>query len=147
MSTQPTGESRTLDSTTRQSPPLRDMALGALGGIAGACLGYILFHVIARQGFYALVLPGALTGIVCGSLSRHRSIILGIVCALVGTTAGIITEWRFAPFTQDNSFGYFILHLHQLRSFTQLLIVIGGMLAFWFGLGRNGGAWLRKSDG
>ena len=145
MGTQPTGESQTHLYTKGQSLPMRDLVLGALGGIAGASLGYILFHIIARQGFYALVLPGALTGIGCGSLSRRRSIMLGIVCALVGTLAGFFTEWSFAPFTQDNSFGYFISHLHGLRPFTQLLIVVGGILAFWFGLGRNGGAWFRRN--
>lgn len=124
--------------------PMRDIAYGVLGGIAGACLGYFAFQGIARQGFYALVLPGALTGIGCGSLSRHKSILLGIACALLGTLAGIVTEWRFAPFKKDDSFGFFLTHLHQLSSVTQFLIILGGIMAGWFGLGRDGGAWLRK---
>lgn len=125
---------------------LRDIAFGLLGGMAGACLGYFLFQIIARQGFYAIVLPGALTGIGCGSLSRRRSILLAIACALIGIVAGIVAEWKFAPFNKDQSFGFFISHLHQLRPVTKALIVVGGIMAFWFGLGRHGGAWLRKKS-
>ncbi|MEQ1824915.1 MAG: hypothetical protein ABL921_03185 [Pirellula sp.] len=148
MSTQPTGESqtspKTRESPVHPSPPLLDIALGSLGGIAGACLGYVLFQAIVSQGFYALVLPGVLTGIGCGSLSGRRSITLGIASAVIGMLAGIFTEWRFAPFTEDSSIAFFISHLHRLTSFTQFLIVIGGILAFWFGMGRTGGAWPRK---
>ncbi len=148
MSTKTTGESQkpsyAFENSMRQSIPLRDIAFGVLGSFVGACLGYFLFQAIARQGFYAIALPGALTGLGCGSLSRHRSVMLGIACAIVGTIAGIVAEWQFAPFIKDNSLRYFLSHLHQLKPLSQFLIIVGGILAFWFGLGRNGGAWLRK---
>lgn len=125
---------------------LRDIVLGALGGIAGSYIGNFLFRVIAEQGYYALILPGAFTGLGCGILLRRSSFMMGIACALVGILAGILTEWRFAPFSADDSFTFFILHLHQLKPVTQCLILGGGFLAFWFGRGRAGGA-PRKADG
>jgi hypothetical protein len=125
--------------------PVRDMAAGIFGGIAGACVGYYLFRLLATQGFYALVLPGALAGIGCGTLSRHRSILLGVISAIIGLFAGVYSEWQQYPFLQDDSFGYFMMHLHQLRPFTQLLIAAGGILAFWFGMGRTGGAWIKPN--
>lgn len=129
----------------RRSLPVRDMAAGIFGGIAGACVGYYLFRLLATQGFYALVLPGALAGIGCGSLSRHRSVLLGAISAIIGLSAGIYSEWRQYPFMEDDSFNYFIMNLHQLRPFTLLLMVAGGILAFWFGMGRSGGAWLKPN--
>ncbi len=128
----------------RQSIPLRDLSLGVLGSIVGASLGYYLLHFLAQQGFYAIVLPGALTGLGCGSLSRHRSMLLGIVCAVVGAMAGILGEWNIAPFIKDDSLGYFLTHLHQVRPLSQFLILVGSLMAFWFGMGRDRGAWLRK---
>jgi hypothetical protein len=122
----------------------RDILLGALGAIIGAGVGYLLFLVLSRQGLYAIVLPGALTGLGCGSLSGRRSIPLGIGCAVLGVAAGIVAEWQFAPFIRDRSFLFFVTHLHQIRTVSQVLILLGGILAFWFGLGRTGGAWLRK---
>lgn len=122
----------------------RDIALGVLGAIAGAFLGFYLFQVIAGQGLYAIILPGALAGLGCGSFSRHRSVSLAVVCSVVGAIAGILAEWQFAPFIKDDSLVYFLSHLHDLKRSTQFLIVVGGVMAFWFGLGRSSGAWLRK---
>ncbi len=82
---------------------------------------------------------GDLDGIGCGGLSRRRSVSLGAGCALIGILAGIVSEWRFAPFIEDKSFLFFLSHLHQLRSVSQILILVGGGLAFWFGLGRDRG--------
>lgn len=115
------------------------LALAALGGIAGAALGCLLFLLIARQGFYAMALPGALTGLGCGSFSRRRSVGLGIASAVVGAIAGIVAEWLFAPFVKDRSLTYFLTHLQELKPFTQAMIALGAGLAFWFGMGRNGG--------
>lgn len=121
-----------------------DFLLGLVGGAAGGILGYFLFFLIARQGFYAIALPGALVGLGCGAMSGRSSTVLGIVSAVAGLLLGIVTEWRFAPFIADKSLLYFVKHLHTLPSVTQILILAGVFLAFWFGRGRRGGVWLRK---
>ena len=123
--------------------PVLSYALGIGGGVVGAVLGYFLFIAMAGQGFYAIVLPGALAGLGCGAFSGRKSNCLGIVCVIIALIAGVLSEWRMAPFITDQGLRYFLTHLHKLRGFTQFLILLGGFCAFWFGRGRAGGAWLR----
>jgi len=125
--------------------PLMGTVLGLAGAIAGGVLGYSLFKVMAGQGFYAIVLPGALVGIGCGALSGRKSTTLGIASAILALAAGIFAEWWFAPFAADVSLSYFITHFHKKRVITFVLIAIGAICAFYFGRGREGGACLRKA--
>lgn len=118
--------------------PIVAWLLGLGGGVAGGVLGYFLFMVIARCGFYAIVLPGALVGIGCGALSGRKSNGLGIVCAVLGLAAGIFAEWRFAPFAIDESLSFFLTHFHENGGVTLVLIAIGAVCAFYFGRGREG---------
>jgi hypothetical protein len=113
------------------------VALGLIGAVIGGAFGYLGFFWIARQGFYALILPGTLMGLGCGLLSRRKMLVLGIVCAVGALALGVFAEWRFAPFIADRGFGYFLTHLHQLRPVTLILIGLGGVLGFWFGQGRE----------
>jgi len=118
--------------------------LGLLGAAVGGTLGYFAFFFLARQGLYAMVLPGTLLGLGCGALSGVKSNSLGIVSGLLAVLLGIFTEWRFAPFIDDDGLAYFISHLYDLKSATLVLIGLGGLFAFWFGRGRDGGVWPRR---
>lgn len=120
-------------------------ALPLLGAILGGALGHFAFLWIARQGFYALVLPGALLGLGAGWLAKRRSLPLAVVCGLLALALGVFSEWRFAPFLADESLGYFLVHLDQLRSITWIMIVLGGGLGFWFALGRTRSSHADKS--
>jgi hypothetical protein len=120
--------------------------LGILGGIAGGTIGYFVFFYATGQGLYPMVLPGALVGLGCGAMLGTKSNAMGIVCGLSALALGLFIEWQFAPFEHDRSFGFFLLHLNQLRSMTLILIVLGALLAFAFGRGRDGGVWLRKKS-
>jgi F0F1-type ATP synthase assembly protein I len=110
--------------------------------VAGGVIGHFGFVWIARQGFYALILPGALIGLMGGWFyDRQRmtsASAFAVVCGVMGLIAGIVSEWRIRPFLANNSFGYFITHLQQLRPITLIMILLGGVFAFWFGLGRRG---------
>ena len=121
-----------------------DVLLGMVGATVGAVLGYFLFFVIARQGFYAIILPGALLGLGCGALSGRQSVALGITCGVLGLAVGIYTQWSFAPFVKDKSFSFYLSHLLDVNRVSQILILVGTALAFWFGMGREGGVWIRK---
>jgi hypothetical protein len=112
-------------------------ALGVIGGIVGGIAGYYLFFWILKQGFYAMVLPSASVGLGCGLLARHRSIPRGIVCALAGLVLGLYTEWEYAPFLADKSFGYLAGHFYNLRPLTQIMIGLGAALSYY--LGKDGG--------
>jgi hypothetical protein len=109
---------------------------GVTGAIAGAVAGHFLFLWIARQGFYALALPGAATGL-AGGFWLKRSSALGVFCGVLGLAVGLFSEWRFAPFTAEGSLGYFLTHLHQLRPVTWIMILLGAGLGYWFGRGRT----------
>jgi len=118
--------------------------LGVLGAIVGGTLGYFAFFLLARQGLYSIVLPGALLGLGGGFLSGGKSNVLGIACGLSAVLLGLFTEWRFAPFIRDASFGYFMTHPHHLKTVTLIMIAAGGIFGFWFGKGRTGGVGPRR---
>ncbi len=58
------------------------------GALAGGLIGYFAFLWIARQGFYALVLPGALVGI-GASLAPNRSLAMCVVCGVLALALGL----------------------------------------------------------
>jgi hypothetical protein len=107
--------------------------LGLLGAAAGGVLGYYIFMWIVKQGFYGLMIPGAILGLGCGLLSQHPSIYRGVVCAAAAIMLGLYAEWRFAPFKADDSFQYLIGHAADLKPVTQLMIILGACFAYWLG--------------
>lgn len=107
--------------------------LGVIGGIVGGVFGYVLFFWIVKQGFYALVLPGASVGLGCGLLARHSSVIRGVACALAALALGLYSEWKFAPFVVDKRFGYLALHFYDLRPITLIMIGLGAALSYYLG--------------
>src|SRR5262245_29410883 len=117
---------------------LRSVLLGLIGAGLGGVLGCFAFLWVARQGFYALALPGALMGLGCGLLARQRSMALAIACGVLAVAVELYCEWRFAPFIKDASLGFFLKHILELRPITQIMTVLGGVFAFWFALGSKG---------
>jgi hypothetical protein len=111
--------------------------LGLIGAIGGGILGYLVFLLLASQGLYGLVIPGATLGWGGGRLLKGKSQAFGAVCGFLGIVLGILAEWQFAPFIADPGFAYFITHLYNLEVVTLIMIVIGGLCAFWFGQGRE----------
>jgi hypothetical protein len=111
------------------------------GALAGGVIGCLAFLWIARQGLYALALPGVLIGLAGGWLVGRRSVGFAAICAALALIAGSVSEWRLRPFLADNSLGHFVTHLHQLRPITLIMIALGAVFAAWFALGR------RRADG
>jgi len=113
------------------------LLIGLAGAIAGGILGHFAFLWIARQGFYALMLPGALVGIGGGMFVKYRSVARGILCAILALVFGLLSEWRFAPFLADEGLGYFLAHIFELRPITLLMVAGGVAFGFWFSAGRS----------
>jgi hypothetical protein len=117
------------------------------GAIAGALVGYLGFLALMELhvGLYPLVLPGALLGIGAGGLSGHKSNALAVVCGLAGAAAGMLVDWHWAPFIKDPSFNFYLAHLSDVHRAGQFSIVAGAVFAAWFGRGREGGVWPRRT--
>ena len=113
----------------RPIPPA-SFLLGLLAGAIGGALGYIAFFWIARQGFYAIILPPGLLGLFVGLGARRRSTALAIIAAVAGLGLGLFIEWRFAPFVVDGSLKYFAMHLHALRPLTLLMLALGTVVSY-----------------
>jgi hypothetical protein len=111
--------------------------LRGIGGIVvGALLGWYGFKFLLGQGLYALALPGAIIGMVCGFASGIISRPLAIICGIVAAIEMIALEATYFPFVADPSFSYFLTHIHELRPWSIAMFVFGIIFASWFGLGR-----------
>ena len=113
----------------------KNIFLALLGAVIGGVLGHFIFFWIARQGFYGLIIPGALLGFGAG-ICRTNSKYVSIVCGVLALALGFFTEWRFAPFVKDGSLGYFLSHITELKPITLIMIAAGGFLGFWIPEGR-----------
>src|SRR5436853_5783878 len=109
-----------------QNPILKSV-LAAACGLAGGIVGHFLFIWMAGQGFYALVLPGALVGIGAGMILKERSIPLMVFCGLLGLCFGLFSEWRLSPFRADHTLSYFLRHLGDLLPLTKLMIALSAV--------------------
>jgi hypothetical protein len=107
--------------------------LGVIGGVVGGVFGYVLFFWIIKQGFYAMVLPGASIGLGCGLLARHSSTLRGVACAIAALGLGLYTEWRYMPFIGDDRFSYLVAHFYQLRPITLIMLGLGTALSYYLG--------------
>ena len=116
---------------------LTGILLGVVGAVVGGVVGYYVCDWMLNYAFYGLILPGTLVGVGFGLVSRQKCFVCGIACGVAGVAMGIFTEWRLFPFIQDDSLAFFVTHLHQLRPVTLLLIGLGGLFSFWFGIGRD----------
>jgi len=100
------------------------------GAVVGGIVGYLAFAWVYDQGFYALVLPGGLLGLGAG-IARHRSVAVAVLCGLLALGLGLFTEWRFRPFITDDSLGYFLAHVYDLKPVTLVMVALGGAIGFW----------------
>lgn len=116
---------------------IQTIARGLLGAAIGGTVGYFAFFWIAKQGFYALILPPVLLGFVAGLCAGRRSTPLAIICGIAGLGLGLFVEWRAAPFIADNSLSYFITHLHALKPITLVIIALGAFFSYRLALGRD----------
>lgn len=109
---------------------------GLFGAAAGGIVGYYAFAWVLSQGFYAMILPGAAVGFGFGVSSRERSAAFGFTSAILALGLGVFMEWRFFPFVKDDSFSYFISHIHKVKSISLVMIALGCFFAFRLGTGK-----------
>jgi len=106
---------------------------GMAGAVAGAAVGSAIHYFLANNGLYALALVGVTTGLGCSHASPLHSKVLGVIACLISGVASVLLHWyTSAPFIVDESFWYFLTHIHQSNGFTIFAIMtgIGGVIAF-----------------
>ena len=121
-------------SATNRRPRI---ALGLVGAAVGGCVGYFAFDWIARQGFYALILPPGLLGLAAGYAAGGRSQPFAVACGVAGLALGLLTEWQFFPFIKDKSFVFFITHVRELKPLTLIMLAIGPVISYRLALGMD----------
>ena len=119
------------------SAEVKVWGLALAGGILGAIVGHVVFKWVASQGFYALALPGAFVGWGASYFLRRRNPTIGAVAAGITAVVSIYSEWATAPFVADESLAYFVMHLHHLRPMTWIMILIGIVIGYSLGAGRD----------
>jgi hypothetical protein len=102
---------------------------GVLGAVAGGAIGFYTFYWLYHQGFYGLVLPGALLGLGCGLAAGQPSLARGIICGLAALPFALFSDWR-TRFGDQPLLSY--LHdISALENVPRIMVVLGGLIAFW----------------
>ena len=109
-------------------------ALGLVGAAIGGVVGFYVYFWILRQGFDALVLPGALIGFGCGLLARHASTPRGLACGLAALLLGFLCD-RQSLVNPDPSVATYLAQTARLRPIVPIMIAVGALVAYWTGKG------------
>lgn len=115
--------------------PIKNFALGILGGIAGGIAGGFICKFIAGQGFYAGMIPGAMVGLGFAFAARKGHLLFGVASGILGLVTGLVTEWQV--FHSDQTFFESIVQLKKEGIVTWVMLGVGTLLAFSFGKGNR----------
>jgi hypothetical protein len=108
--------------------------LGLLGAVLGGAAGYYGFMYAKDHGFYAPVLAGGLVGVGCGLLSRHRSILRGVLCGIAGLLLGYYCDYyRITTDPPYESFAVYLMAFTNHGAIENILVFLGGLVSYWFG--------------
>jgi hypothetical protein len=108
---------------------------GLLGGIVGGVAGFFIYRWLLSYRLYAIVFPGALTGLACGLLSRTDSKVRGSLSAVEALAIGLFSYWMtWVPgFDTDGTFVDLATKAYKLPPPTLLMLGLGVALGFWWG--------------
>lgn len=125
----------------QHKPPAQaNLAISWLKGIGGAVVGgivgYLLFSLLLRNGLYAGIVPGAFVGIGFSIASRRGNVLAGVICGIAGLIFGC---WCDAV-TNDppESLIQYFETIGQVPGINIIMIIVGGLAAFWFAQGHRG---------
>ena len=110
--------------------------LSLAGAAIGAVVGYVLFRWALSQGFYAMVVPGACLGLGAHLASPTRSTARGVVLGIAALIYGVLVDCKtnLPPFDDVR---YYFTHLANVGQISLLMIVVGGVVGFWWGRDRS----------
>lgn len=108
-----------------------------LGALAGTAVGGLVFWFLLERDIHVLAAVGAGTALGVSLLARGTSLAWGLMTAMFAVAASIGAEWTLRPFVQDPSFGFFVAHIADLPSNSQLSLAVVAGLGWWLGRGRR----------
>jgi hypothetical protein len=106
--------------------------LGLVGAVLGGLVGFYTFGWLKGNGYYGMMIPGALLGLGCSLGARHRSTFRGILCGLAALLLSLYAEWWFMD-ASTSTFMSFLTRVKDLESVTLMMIGVGTLIAFWLG--------------
>lgn len=115
--------------------PIKNLALGIVGGIAGGFAGGLICKFLADQGFYGVILPGALVGLGFALAARKGHFGFGAVSGVLGLLAGLLTQWKV--YSDEPSFFKLVGELKDYSIVTWIMLGLGAVLAFTIGKGNT----------
>ena len=118
---------------------------GIGGAVVGGVLGVLLYWVFLRRGIQVPLLTPGLIGIGAGLAVGRRAWGMGAIAAVMAAVTAILADAVLLPFPEDRALLYFVTHLHQCAPFylvgvpvpMMVIYLVGGLAAFYFGIGRN----------
>jgi hypothetical protein len=109
---------------------------GLTGAIFGGLAGYVLFAWLYQNGFYAIMVPGALLGIGAGLVAGGRSHWLPVICLALGIGLTLFSEWHVC-YSRTWGLVFFVTNFFRLLPPVKLIMMtLGAACAYWFGHGR-----------
>jgi hypothetical protein len=107
--------------------------LACAGAMAGAGVGAAVAIAAWKSGFYAPVVVGVAAGFGATLIGRRHGVVIGIMAAVIGLVGSLMTEWWVYPFVADDSLGYFLMHVGDLKPFDLLMHAAGAACGFFIG--------------
>jgi len=104
----------------------RTLVLGAVGIAVGGVVGALIFYAFAKRAILLWALPGAFVGLGRVVFVQRRSWPLAVACAVAGLAVPLVIAHAIV-----------LGGLPALSARTVFTIAVGGLIAFWFGLGRS----------
>ena len=108
----------------------------ATGAIVGVGVGTLAYWLLLLQGYHILAAVGAGVALGVSAMAQTRQIVWGFATGALAVLASVLVEFFFRPFAADESFSYFISHLHELPRNSLISLAVVAALGVYLGRGR-----------
>lgn len=115
---------------------MSDSIRRAIGAIVGAGVGTFAYWLLLIRGYHILAAVGAGVALGVSAMARTKQIAWGVATGVLAVLLSVLVESLFRPFAADESFSYFISHLHDLPRNSLISLAVVAALGVYFGRGR-----------
>ena len=111
-----------------------------IGIIVGCLVGMFAFRYLKQKEYftldYSIILIGLISGLFCRIFIKSRNSFMGIICALFALGFGLLAE-HYMFISGKENLSFFFQNLQKLKTATWVPIIIGSLLAFYLGRGKQ----------